>query len=103
VVRDGLVLAERTVAVGENRLVVGEDILAAIVGSDEAVALVSVEPLDGSCCHDVFLTRTCARAARGRLVRRDVNQTGATWRPSGPTSNWLQQTPTTGLSLADTP
>src|SRR3954452_17981419 len=47
---------ERLVATRLNRAEVDEQVGAATIGGDEAVALVSVEPLDGSGCHaDSFL------------------------------------------------
>src|SRR5215211_2907783 len=49
---DGLPLLQRAVAGGFNRAEVDEDIRAAIDG-DEAIALVSVEPLDSSSGHSV--------------------------------------------------
>src|SRR5215208_8014825 len=51
---DGLALFQRAVAGGLNRAEVDEDIGAAIDG-DEAIALVSVEPLDSSSGHSVVL------------------------------------------------
>lgn len=47
-----LVLVERLVAARRDRGVVSEHIRGSVVGSDEAEALFSVEPLDGACCHD---------------------------------------------------
>src|SRR5687768_12684752 len=48
---DLLVLVQGLVAGRLNRAEVREHVLAAVVGGDEAKALVGVEPLDGSCCH----------------------------------------------------
>src|SRR5690606_30518467 len=50
---------QRAVAIRVNCRVVHEDVGAAAVLGDEAVALLSVEPLDGSLCH-------CAVSFRGR-------------------------------------
>src|SRR3954449_6054578 len=47
-------LGERAVAIGLDAGVVDEEVLAALVGRDEAKALLVAEPLDGTCCH-VFL------------------------------------------------
>src|SRR5699024_4696971 len=52
-------LFQRAVAVRIDRRVVDEDVGAAAVLGDEAIALLSVEPLDGSLCH-------CAVSFRGR-------------------------------------
>src|SRR5439155_11720958 len=48
-------LGEGAEAVGLDRAEVHEQILAAVIGRDEAVALVVVEPLDGSVGHVGFL------------------------------------------------
>src|SRR3954470_10153114 len=64
---DLLVLLERLVAAGLDGREVNEHVLAAAILSDEAEALVSVEPLDGALSHDLFLCSlsraTCPRAA----------------------------------------
>ena len=52
---DLLVLLEGTEAVALDLGVVDEDVVAAIVRSDEAVALFGVEPLDNSLCHVLSL------------------------------------------------
>ena len=44
-------LGERLVAVADDRAVVDEHVLAAVVRGDEPVTLGVVEPLHGSCCH----------------------------------------------------
>src|SRR5215212_1785487 len=44
-------LGERLEAVACDRAVVDEQVLAALVGGDEPIALRVVEPLDGSGCH----------------------------------------------------
>src|SRR4051812_21214477 len=44
-------LGERLVALSDDRAVVDEQVLAAALGLDEAVALGVVEPLHGSSCH----------------------------------------------------
>src|SRR5438067_8415815 len=45
------VLGERLVALADDRAVMDEQILAALIGDDEAVPLLVVEPLHGSGCH----------------------------------------------------
>src|SRR5690606_12263965 len=52
---DLLVLVERAVPARGDGRVVGEDVRATVVGGDEAEALVSVEPLHGTCSHCVLL------------------------------------------------
>src|SRR3954468_10859833 len=47
-------LGERTVAVAHDRLVMDEEVLARLIGSDEAEALLVAEPLHGSCWHCCF-------------------------------------------------
>src|SRR5690606_19765113 len=49
---DLLVLGQVAVAVTRDRLEVRENVFAAVVGSDEAEALVGVKPLNSSSCHD---------------------------------------------------
>src|SRR5436190_24232755 len=44
-------LAQRAVAVALNCTVVDEEVLALVIGRDEAVALLVTEPLDCSGCH----------------------------------------------------
>src|SRR5690349_5062082 len=50
-VLDPLVLLQRAVAAGVDGRVVDEDVRGAVVGGDEAEALLGVEPLDGSLSH----------------------------------------------------
>src|SRR3989440_818625 len=45
------VLSERLVALADDRAVMNEQILAAVIGGDEPIPLVGVEPLHGSGCH----------------------------------------------------
>src|SRR5690349_25142628 len=52
---DLLVLVERAESARREGAEVREDVGAAVVGGDEAEALVGVEPLDGSGCHVSFL------------------------------------------------
>src|SRR5262249_25527088 len=47
-------LVERAVPRALNRAEVDEEVLAALVGGDEPIALVRVEPLDSSGCHISF-------------------------------------------------
>src|SRR5690606_26584933 len=56
---DLLVLVQAAVAAGLDGAEVREDVLAAVVRGDEAEALVSVEPLDGSGGHVVTPSRWC--------------------------------------------
>src|SRR3954469_8760244 len=59
-------LGERLEAAALDRGVVDEEVLAALIGRDEAEALVVVEPLDGSCCHLFFPPRgLCTANAEG--------------------------------------
>src|SRR3954452_15317888 len=44
-------LSKRLEAAALDRGVMDEEVLAALIRSDEAEALVVVEPLNGSCCH----------------------------------------------------
>src|SRR3954447_691165 len=44
-------LGQRAVAAALDGAEVDEEVLATFIGGDEAVALVRVEPLDGSGCH----------------------------------------------------
>src|SRR5213075_3292381 len=55
----------RLEAVALDRAVVNEQVLARVIGRDEAIALVVAEPLHGSCCHVFPPGRSCA-AKRGR-------------------------------------
>src|SRR3954447_16116367 len=52
---DLLVLVEGLVALRLDRGVVNEDVVAAVLLSDEAETLLGVEPLDGALSHAVFL------------------------------------------------
>src|SRR3954453_3198079 len=52
---DLLVLVQRLVAVGLDRRVVHEDVVAAVLLRDEAETLLGVEPLDSALSHAVFL------------------------------------------------
>src|SRR4051812_18440082 len=63
VVGDLRVLGQRLEAVGVDAGVVDEEVLATVVGRDEAEALVVVEPLDGSGSHDVPPRRLCTANA----------------------------------------
>src|SRR3954453_8627807 len=65
VVADLRALSERLEAVAGDAAVVHEEVLALVVGRDEAEALVVAEPLDGSGCHMFLPGRLCA-AKRGR-------------------------------------
>src|SRR6476469_4177694 len=47
-------LGERLEAAALDRRMVNEEVLAALIRSDEAESLVVVEPLNGSCCHVIF-------------------------------------------------
>src|SRR5215207_113884 len=50
-VGDSCALRERLEALAGDAAVMHEQVLSAFIGSDEAVALAVVEPLDGSVCH----------------------------------------------------
>src|SRR5207248_10939542 len=52
---DALVVFEALVAVAADRREVDEDVLAAVVRSDEAEALLAVEPLHCALCHCAVL------------------------------------------------
>src|SRR3954468_12382165 len=60
-------LGERAVAIGLDAGVVDEEVLAALVGRDEAKALLVAEPLDGTCCH-VFLHGSSCCVCRGSYI-----------------------------------
>src|SRR5262245_54193107 len=65
---DALVLVQAAVALGLDRRVVHEDVGAAAVLSDEAEALLSVEPLHRTLCHAVVLQGTyCDRHCAGLM------------------------------------
>src|SRR6478735_1091438 len=72
---NALVLIEGLEATGLDLGVVNEDIAIGVVRGDEAEALFSVEPLDGSLCHlfllivELFKTGT-PRAGLGHSARR---------------------------------
>src|SRR5215210_4013124 len=51
---DALSLVQRPVAGRLDRAVVHEDIRAAAIDLNEAEALLTVEPLDGSLCHELY-------------------------------------------------
>src|SRR5581483_3015137 len=61
-------LVEGLVALADDRAVVDEKILAAVVRSDESVPLVGVEPLHGSGCH----RKNTSSAARERAEEAQV-------------------------------
>src|SRR5882762_649920 len=56
---DLLAFLEGLEALHVDRREVREQIVAAVIRSDEAVALRVVEPLDGTSCHDVSLEKVC--------------------------------------------
>src|SRR5450755_2090561 len=58
-------LAERLEAAAGDRRVMAEEVLALVIGRDEAKALLVAEPLNGSSCHVFPPGRLCA-AKRGR-------------------------------------
>src|SRR5947207_423040 len=63
-------LGERAVAVADDRLVMDEEVLACLIGGDEAEALLVAEPLDGSCCHDCSLLGSWGAANRGGCMKQ---------------------------------
>src|SRR3954453_5843981 len=69
VVRHLRALGDGAVAVGDDRLVVDEEVLARLIGSDEAEALLVAEPLDGSCCHVLILLVRTTRTLHMRQRR----------------------------------
>src|SRR6266576_4288342 len=58
---------QRLEAVARDIRVMHEEILAAVLGGDEAVSLGIVEPLDGSGCHVISSLDSRRRTSRGRL------------------------------------
>src|SRR6266576_6034550 len=60
-------LGQRLEAVAGDVRVMHEEILAAVLGGDEAVSLGIVEPLDGSGCHVISSLDSRRRTSRGRL------------------------------------
>src|SRR5437762_3211533 len=56
-------LGERLVALADDRAVVDEQVLTALVGGDEPVPLVGVEPLHGSSCHKKNTSSTAQERA----------------------------------------
>src|SRR3954470_23165876 len=58
-------LGERAVAIGFDAGVVDEEVLAALIGRDEAKALLVTEPLDGTCCHVFLHGRSSCCVCRG--------------------------------------
>src|SRR6185436_4192310 len=69
---DLLAFLEGLEALHVDRGEVREQIVAAVIRSDEAVALRVVEPLDGASCHDVSLKK---------LVKRGTPDVGVTGEP----------------------
>src|SRR6266545_1444806 len=67
-------LSEALEALAADRAVVDEDVLATVVLRDEAVALVVVEPLDGSGCHISHLPRLRHERAAERRWRKSPNR-----------------------------
>ncbi|CCI51660.1 hypothetical protein BN13_1130003 [Nostocoides jenkinsii Ben 74] len=94
---DPLGLVEAAVASGVDRRVVNEDVGAAAVLSDEAEALLSVEPLNSALCHGVNLFLSCLRreSAIGRnpellncpLMLGRTPHTRESW-PGEPAPGW---------------
>src|SRR4051794_194088 len=58
-------LGERPVAAALDRAEVDEQVLAALIGGDEPVTLVRVEPLDSSGCH-ICLSPPCHTSLNGQ-------------------------------------
>src|SRR5688500_1755198 len=77
-VADLRALGERLEAVAGDARVVHEQVLALIVGRDEAEALVVAEPLHGSGCHFVFPPGRSVRAKRGRCEEQLLRDAGTT-------------------------
>src|SRR5579875_2365920 len=73
-VADPGALGERPVAVTLDRGVVDEEVLARLIGGDEAEALLVAEPLHCSCGHVAPPSFTCKRDTRGA----ETSDTGET-------------------------
>src|SRR4051794_14283774 len=71
VVADLRALGERLEAAAGDARVVHEQVLALVVGCDEAEALLVAEPLHGSCSHLVLPGGVCGRSARGAKSNYD--------------------------------
>src|SRR5215510_9623478 len=71
---DLLVLVQGLVALGLNRRVVNEDVVAAAVLSDEAEALFCVEPLNGALSH-VLVTPLSGRETATSTVPQQLRVT----------------------------
>src|SRR6266536_2177827 len=80
---DPLVLVERPVAAGGDRRVVREHVGAAVVGRDEAEALVRVEPLDRTDSHVFSFARLCRATPCGPAVSRQSPSSGKTGKTKG--------------------
>src|SRR5881227_718540 len=77
---DLLVLIQRPVAGARDRGEVDEHVRRPVIGGDETKALVGVEPLHGSCCHQF---KSSVRHATTRPRRADRELTGPAQKMSG--------------------
>src|SRR3954467_1593877 len=75
VVADLRALSERLEAAAGDAGVVHEQVLALVVGRDEAEALLVAEPLHGSGCHCVPSWELCA-AERGWCMKQQLRNAG---------------------------
>src|ERR671926_1008470 len=69
-------LREGLEALARDRAVMDEQVLGALVGRDEAEALVVAEPLDGSSSHVLFLHGVMCTANAGEAVKRQLRALG---------------------------
>src|SRR5674476_1001036 len=69
-----LVLIERAVSAAGDGRVVREHVGAAVLGSNEAEALFSVEPLHGASCHNLFSSKSALSIPIAGADRRGVRR-----------------------------
>jgi steroid delta-isomerase-like uncharacterized protein len=99
-VRDLRALGERLVAVADDAGVVDEEILPALVGRDEAEALLVAEPLHGSGCHGFLHLLMCQHAEDA--FSNDSSACTSYPEPCGPANGTDASTPC-GRSQASPP
>src|SRR5829696_5358776 len=71
-VGDSCALRERLEALAGDAAVMHEQVLSAFIGSDEAVALAVVEPLDGSVCHKKHLLHRSRTGEEGAEAQTEL-------------------------------
>src|SRR5215204_2351660 len=76
-------LGQRLEAAALDRVVMHEQILALVIGCDEAKALLVAEPLHGSCCHLNSPPGVCALRNAEGARRQQLRKRGALLRSSG--------------------